>query len=199
MKYPTTSKTLLDKLRSGDEISWDEFYAKYREIILFVGGLHGLNEHEQDDLLQRVMCRFFKNSETFIFKPEIARFRTYLGAIIKNCATDIRKERAKENPYELPDSIAAPNSRPDWELDHKFIAEWRVLIFRDALDKLKGRVDLKTFQAFELYGLQKRPAEKVAVHLGMKINQIYLAKNRCVRILNEIVRNCGEAEWKSDV
>ena len=26
LKYPTTSKTLLDKIASGDEISWDEFY-----------------------------------------------------------------------------------------------------------------------------------------------------------------------------
>ena len=26
IKYPTTSKTLLEKISSGDEISWDEFY-----------------------------------------------------------------------------------------------------------------------------------------------------------------------------
>ena len=28
LKYPTTSKTLLDKIASGDEIFWDEFYQK---------------------------------------------------------------------------------------------------------------------------------------------------------------------------
>ena len=29
LKYPTTSKTLLDKIASGDEISWNDFYEKY--------------------------------------------------------------------------------------------------------------------------------------------------------------------------
>ena len=26
LKYPTTSRTLLDRIASGDEISWDEFF-----------------------------------------------------------------------------------------------------------------------------------------------------------------------------
>ena len=29
LKYPTTSKTLLDKIASGDEISWNDVYEKY--------------------------------------------------------------------------------------------------------------------------------------------------------------------------
>mgnify|MGYP002348979917 CR=1 FL=1 len=199
MRYPTTSKTLLGKLSSGDEISWNEFYVKYREIILFVGGLQGLNEHEREDLLQRVMSRFFKNSKTFIFKPDIARFRTYLGTIIKNCAMDILNERSQEIFHEFPENIAAPNSRPDWELDHRFTAEWRKLILREAMEELKNRVDLKTYQAFELYGIQNRPADKVALLLDLNIGQVYLAKNRCIRILNKIVRACGETEQELHV
>lgn len=192
MKYPTTSKTLLGKLCSGDEVSWEEFYAKYRDIILFAGGLHGLREAEQEELLQRVMGRFFKNSKTFIFNPELARFRTYLGTIIKNCAMDILNERPREMFYELPENLAAPNSRPDWELDREFQEKWKKLVLEEAMEELKNRVDLKTYQAFELYAMQNRPVEKVAIHLDMKPAQLYLAKTRCLKILKEIIAGYGE-------
>ena len=33
LKYPTTSKTLLDKIASGDEISWNDFYEKYSPVV----------------------------------------------------------------------------------------------------------------------------------------------------------------------
>ena len=33
LKYPTTSRTLLDKIASGDEISWDEFFIRYSPIV----------------------------------------------------------------------------------------------------------------------------------------------------------------------
>jgi hypothetical protein len=29
MNFPTTSKTLLEKIKSGDEIYWEEFYHRY--------------------------------------------------------------------------------------------------------------------------------------------------------------------------
>ena len=75
LKYPTTSKTLLDKIASGDEISWDEFYLKYAPIVKALAKFKGLDANAADDVCQQVMLQFFKQSKTFKFDPNIAKFR----------------------------------------------------------------------------------------------------------------------------
>ena len=97
MRYPTTSKTLLDKLQSGDAVSWTEFFDRYRGIIVSLGNLKGLTPEECDDLVQEVMLCFFKNSKTFVFNPQIARFRTYFGRIIQARIFDLLRRRYQSN------------------------------------------------------------------------------------------------------
>ena len=82
LKYPTTSKTLLDRIAAGDESSWDEFYNRYCGIVRDIAKFKGLDDAAADDICQQVMLQFFKQSKTFKFDPDIARFRTYFGRII---------------------------------------------------------------------------------------------------------------------
>ena len=93
MKYPTTIKTLIDKLRDGDSLSWEEFYDRYNGIIRDLGNAKGLTLDECDDLVQEVMLRFFHTSKTFQFEPDIARFRTYFGRIVEGKIIDILRKR----------------------------------------------------------------------------------------------------------
>ena len=58
---------------------------------------------------------------------------------------------------------------------------------QEAMDELRLRVDPLTFQAFELYGMQDRPASEVAETLELSRDQLYVAKSRCLKILREIV------------
>ena len=97
MRYPTTSKTLLDKLQSGDAVSWTDFFDRYRGIIVSLGNLKGLTPEECDDLVQEVMLCFFKNSKTFVFNHQIARFRTYFGRIIQARILDLLRRRYRSN------------------------------------------------------------------------------------------------------
>ena len=50
--------------------------------------------------------------------------------------------------------------------------EWRKAVFADAKSELRRRVSERTYQAFELYGLQGRPVEQVSAALGLSANQI---------------------------
>ena len=59
LKYPTTSKTLLDRIAAGDEISWDEFYNRYCGIVRDIAKLKGLDEAEAEDICQQVMLQLF--------------------------------------------------------------------------------------------------------------------------------------------
>lgn len=185
MKYPTTSKTLLGKLQSGDAISWDEFYRRYRGIVFAAGKFKGLSDAECEDLMQEVMIRFFKNAATFVFDPGIARFRTYLGKIITGKIFDILKSRRNHLPLHESD---VENTIPaDDGLEQRFEQEWRKLMVEEAETRLKAKVDARTYLAYQLFAVQNRPLDEVAAGLQVSANQIYLAKSRCLKHLSAIV------------
>ena len=191
LKYPTTSKTLLDKIASGDEISWDEFYRKYAGVIKAVAKYKGI-EHDADDICQQVMMHFFKQSKTFKFDPGIAKFRTYLGRIVSWKIIDYyRKKREKLSEKLSGELDAVP---VDAELDKIYMAEWHKVIIAEAEDELRKRVSPDTFQAYQLYAVQGRPVEKVAAFLECSVNQVYQAKKRCFAMMREILLKMNEAD-----
>ena len=187
IKYPTTSKTLLEKISSGDEISWDEFYRKYASVIKAVAKYKGI-EYDADDICQQVMMHFFKQSKTFKFDPGIAKFRTYLGRIVSWKIIDYYRKKREKLSGEL-DAVPV-----DAELDKIYMAEWHKVIIAEAEDELRKRVSPDTFQAYQLYAVQGRPVEKVAAFLECSVNQVYQAKKRCFAIMREILLKMNEAD-----
>ena len=190
MNYPTTQSSLLERVQNGDEISWNEFYFRYAPVIRAAGSGFHFNDAECDDLVQQVMLKFFANAKTFVYRQGEVKFRTYFSRIVHNQAVDIIRRNAKWN-----DPPVEPPHDPD-PFNDLFMEEWRKAVFSEAKDELRQRVDEKTFMAFELYGLQNRDVGKVSEILEMSPNQIYAAKNRCVKILRRIVerdnRNDGD-------
>ena len=187
IKYPTTSKTLLEKISSGDEISWDEFYRKYAPVIKAVAKYKGI-EYDADDICQQVMMHFFKQSKTFKFDPGIAKFRTYLGRIVSWKIADYYRKKREKLSGEL-DAVPV-----DAELDKIYMAEWHKVIIAEAEDELRKRVSPDTFQAYQLYAVQGRPVEKVAAFLECSANQVYQAKKRCFAMMREILLKMNEAD-----
>ena len=188
LKYPTTSKTLLDRIAAGDEISWDEFYERYGAIVRDLAKFKGLNDAEADDICQQVMLQFFRRSKTFKFDPDVARFRTYFGKIVTARIAD---------HYRKKKEIASDQFKPqpvDGETEDLFLTQWREMILKEAQNELKNRVAPETFQAYELYAVQNRPVEKVAAYLNCSENQVYQAKKRCFAILREILLKMNEQD-----
>ena len=191
IKYPTTSKTLLEKISSGDEISWDEFYRKYAPVIKAVAKYKGI-EYDADDICQQVMMHFFKQSKTFKFDPGIAKFRTYLGRIVSWKIIDYYRKKCEKLSGELSGELHAVPV--DAELDKFYMAEWHKVIIAEAEDELRKRVSPETFQAYQLYAVQGRPVEKVAAFLECSANQVYQAKKRCFAMMREILLKMNEAD-----
>jgi RNA polymerase sigma-70 factor (ECF subfamily) len=188
MNFPTTSKTLLEKIKSGDEIYWEEFYHRYSPIIRYVGHLYNFSDCECDDLVQNVMLKFFNQSGKFVYREGEVKFRTYFSTIIRSQAIDyIRKNRKADMDKQEELSLYTP-------FEEQFRKEWQKLILAEALEELRMRVDPQTYQAFELYGLQNRNADEVAEVLNVSKAQLYVAKSRCTKILQEIVERLKKAD-----
>ena len=201
MPYPTTRTTLLNRL-NRDETAWTEFFDRYRNEIVDLGRFKGLSDDECADLVQNVMLRFFHKVESgFKYDPTLARFRTFFSRLVKGCVYDLLRLREKRGvPLDCV-AVEDDGSRPDELLDMAIMEKWRTIIREEALLELARRVDDKTFQAFELYALERNPPRDTAKLLGLSVNSVYVAKTRCLKILREIVQriNAEDPELKLDV
>ena len=193
----TTKKTLLAKVRSGDEISWCEFYETYRPLIHLVGGDCGLNPSENEELVQLVMCEIFQKNIlekysidevpkdiTFTYDPKKGRFRYFLKAIIRNQALKIYHKRCNFVNIE-----ACSETEAEAKFDSDWDEEWKKHLFTQAMEELKNQVQAVTYSAFEMYAVQGRPVKDVAEFLNLSVNSVYVAKNRCITAIKEIIKD----------
>ena len=190
--YPSTHKTLLEKIRSGDEVSWNEFYERYAPVIRHLAAGYGLEPAECDDVLQDVMLKFFRHGLVMRYSPEKSRFRTYFNRIVHSCACDhLRRKQSRSREIvsdELPEVPVPP------EKEELFLNEWRAQMLDEALDRLRGRVSAQNFLAFHMTVFQERPAPDVAAFLNMDVRNVYVARSRGTAMLKEIVAKMREED-----
>ena len=183
---PKTSKTLLEKLRSGDPVSQEEFYARYREMIFALGRLKGLSETESEDLVQLVMSEFFQKSTDFIWDPARGKFRTWFGTVIKRRIIDlIRKRTGTLSTEMLPDEPDEASS-PDFIFDSSYQQELKQTILQDALARLRRQIEPENYVIFEYYVLRNHSAAETMQHFQIGRNRLDKLKQRMLEILSRI-------------
>ena len=199
----TTRKSLLAKVRAGDEDSWSEFYAAYKPLILLCGQDCLLTPDENDELVQQVMSELFQkdivgkydpdqipNDIVFHYDPSHGRFRHYLRKIIRNQALKIIQKRKGFVELDNPEKTFAEPATDFW--DDLWDEEWKRHVLAMALAELKGHVQPETYVAFEMYALQERSVQEVANFLNLSVASVYTAKSRCIAALKEIISKLEE-------
>ena len=157
-------------------------------VIRYVGTLYRFSPSECDDLVQNVMLKFFDAEKKFVWDERRARFRTWFGRIVRTKIADHYRRR-REIPSAETEAVPV-----DPQAESLFLDEWRKLVLQEAEQILRERVSPETFLAYELYAVQRRPAEKVAAFLGCSVNQVYQARKRCFAMMREILRGMNEAD-----
>lgn len=200
----TTKKSLLARVQQGDEISWREFYEKYKPLIWLCGKDCSLTDSEIEELVQQVMTEIFRKNiigkydpdhvpDGIVFKYDRAkgRFRHYLRKIIRNHAVKIYHARIPVSETDaLPETPADPENSENWE--KIWGEEWKKHVLTMALMELRTRIRAETYLAFEMYALQNKPVEDVARFLNLSVSSVYTAKSRCVAALKEIIKTLEE-------
>ena len=199
----TTRKSLLAKVRAGDEVSWAEFYAAYKPLILLCGQDCLLTPDENDELVQQVMSEIFQkdivgkydpdhipDDIVFHYDPSHGRFRHFLRKIIRNQALKLLQKRKGFIEIDNPKQQVTEPVIDFW--DELWDEEWKRHVLAMALSELKGHVQPETYMAFEMYALQERPVQEVANFLNLSIASVYTAKSRCVAALKEIISKLEE-------
>lgn len=202
----TTSKSLLNRVRSGDEVSWKEFYDTYKPLIMLCGSDCGLTEEENKDLVQLVMCEIFKKNSLdnfdpdhipshIVFKhdPAKGRFRHYFRKIVRYQAIKIYNKRNNQlisiqDPAEsIPPAVLSVES---WE--NIWNEEWQKHLLTMALRELQIQVTPVSYVVFEMYALHRRSLKEVMDFFNISAENVYTIKSRCIAKLREIIKNLDE-------
>ena len=200
----TTRKSLLLKVRKGNEVSWNDFYKTYKPLIMLVGGDCGLTPDEKEDLVSNVLVEIFQkdiigkydidkvpDDVIFSHDPAKGRFRHYLRQIVRYQAIKIYKKRHNFESVDAEDFpvkmlMAEDSFNKSWE------CEWTNHLRNEAVIELKSRIEPKTYSAFEMYAFHGKPVKEVADFFDMSISSVYTAKSRCIAALREIIKDLEE-------
>ena len=189
---PTTSTTLLGRIASGEEIGFAEFERRYAPMIVTLGQLRRLNDRECAELVQEVLLVFFRKGERFRFDPERGRFRTFLGKVVRDAATDILRRRSAASVGEAAPELPDDAPPPDLAADRALLQMMRDDAMEQLLGELRSRVGPATYRIFEHYVLKQHSTGEPLDGETVGHNRIYKAKQRCLAILREAARRMYE-------
>jgi RNA polymerase sigma-70 factor (ECF subfamily) len=189
-----TRASLIQRLKDWkDDNSWNEFFGTYWRLIYGVARRAGLTDMEAQEVVQETMISVSKHMPTFRYDPSIGSFKAWLLNMTRwRVIGQLRKRRpeAHRSPGDSAARTDTVEALPDpqaKEVDEAWEQEWRSNILEVAKEKLRHHADPHRYQVFDFYVNKEWPADKVAQHFAISVDQVYQIKHRMTEALKEQV------------
>ncbi|MCA9251562.1 MAG: sigma-70 family RNA polymerase sigma factor [Phycisphaerales bacterium] len=175
--------TLLNRMRvEGDSAAWREFTYRYGALVRAVARRNGLQAADADDVLQNVLIGLSKALPHFCYDPLRARFRTFLQCIVQRVIYQRFRQKKAGGAIQLINDLQGDDPADTiWE------AEWRQYHLRRAMEAIDVEFTTRDRTAFTMYIGSKKPAAETAETLGISVDQVYQAKSRIMKRLEELI------------
>lgn len=192
-----TSWTLVARIKNPeDSKSWNQFYERYRGLIIGVAMKAGLRQDEAEDVLQETMRSVTSNIGDFEANPARGSFTAWL---LQMARWRIKDQLDKRLPMPaarqfLPDATgttATMERLPDpreVDLERLCDAARKQWLMEQALKELPREVKAEHYQIFHLLEIEQKPVADVARMIGRNRAQIYLVKHRVTNALRRIAK-----------
>ncbi len=183
-----TSLSLLDRLKvaRADASDWNQFEAIYRPLIRrWIGQIPGLGT-EVDDVVQEVMLVLVREIPRFE-RQRLGSFRAWLRQITVNRVRVYKRQRyrqpavAADQTDAFLDQVADSNSL----LARQFDQEHDKYVCDVLQSTVRSDFDQSTWDAFQQFAVEGRPAADVACELGLTVNAVVKAKARVLKRLRD--------------
>jgi RNA polymerase sigma factor (sigma-70 family) len=195
-----TSLTLMQRLQSNpaDGRAWDEFVQQYQPLIRAWCLKWGSQASDAEDVAQEVLLKLLKAMKTFQYDPERS-FRAWLKAVTHNAWNDfvsVRRERAAGDSDRKDDRFAAIADSYDAlaDLERRMEDAFDRELLRLAMKRVEQRVKPQTWRAFQLMAVENRTGAQAAQELKMSVAQVFVARHRVQKSLEEEVRLLKDQE-----
>lgn len=192
-----TRVTLLLRLRHdpGDAAAWAEFVGQYEGKILAWCRAWHLQEADARDVTQAVLLKLAVRLRDFPYDPSKS-FRAWLKTVARHAWLALRERQARPGGgsgdtrvLEQLHSVAAGEDLLR-RLEEGFDGE----LLDEAVRRVRRRVEPHTWEAFRLTAEEGLSGAEAAARIGMRVSQVYVAKRRVQRMLQDEVRKLDQGE-----
>jgi RNA polymerase sigma factor (sigma-70 family) len=194
---PETRDTLMIRLKDPENVSaWDEFVAIYRPVIVRIARSRGLQHADADDLAQQVLLSVSQKIPQWSNDPERARFRTWLGRVVRNAALSALSRRTPDRGTGGTSALLLINGKAadTCEDTEVFDLEARREAFRRASDQIREEFQPTTWEAFWLTAVEGLDAAEAGRRTGKTVGAVYVSRSRVMARLQQKVRQLVNQE-----
>ena len=170
-----TRLTLVDRARDPDDSqAWDEFTDYYASFIRMVLMQLQAPMDDLEDLSQTILVKLWQNLSTVELGRDHARFRTWLGTVIRNtfythCSQAASRKRRETN------AAVADVTAPD--IEDIIESEWRKHIIALVIERLNASFSGKAMDVFTMT-LDGKSVDDIASALELTKDSVYVLRNR---------------------
>jgi len=181
----TTRPSLLLRVRNReDDRAWGEFVALYRPLLLRYAQARGLDPEDAEDVAQHCLANIIRKIRDFEYDPRLGRFRSWLRRMVDHRVISVFRRRrelhADTREFERP-------QQRERSPDETWQRIWLEEHLRHCLEQVRTRVAPHTFEAFHRVVLKGCPVPEVCGALDMTPNQVYVARSRVTRHLQDLM------------
>jgi RNA polymerase sigma-70 factor (ECF subfamily) len=176
-----------------DAQAWQTFVDVYGRLVYRHCRSRGLRHEDAENVTQEVFALVSRAIRGFDYRPELGRFRDWLGTVTRN---EINRSLKKESraargggaglEEQALESLAARAEDTAWA------EEFNVHLLATALARTRPHFEEQTWRAFERVWLDQLPAAEVARELNVAIDRVYVAKSRVLGRLQQEVQELAE-------
>lgn len=182
----TTRASLLLRIRDRDDShAWGEFIALYRPLLVRYARARGLDAATAEDVAQHCLTAIVSKIREFDYDPCRGRFRGWLKKMANDRVVNViarRRERAAESALVKRPQAREPLPEETWE------QIWLEEHLRHCCERIREQVEPRTYEAFQRSAIQQQPISEICAALGMNAGQVYVAKARVTRRLQDAMR-----------
>ena len=191
---PVTTTLLLERLRTpGDEGAWAEFDERFRRVLVAAGLRLGLNRSDSEEATQETMLQAFRDFRAGKYDRSRGRLSSWIIGIAHHRIVDVQRRRRPES--EAATDPESDNGISEARIEEAFERALEREIFEDAWAAVEreSAIAPSTLRAFELTALRGMPPAEAALACGMTTAQVYVARNRVAKRLQETVERFEHA------
>jgi RNA polymerase sigma-70 factor (ECF subfamily) len=170
-----TRHTLIRRARDpNDKQAWDEFadyYASFIRMVLMQ--LHAPVD-DLEDLSQTILVKIWQSLATVELGRDHARFRTWLGVVIRNTFYTHCSQAASRKRREAGAAVTEV-VRPD--IEEIIESEWRKHIIALVMERLNASFSGKAMEVFKMT-LDGKSSDEIASALELTKDSVYVLRNR---------------------
>jgi len=179
-----------------DPLAWTEFVRHYGPRIYAWATRWGVQPADAEDVTQTVLLKLAVQLRRFEYDPAKS-FRGWLKTLTHHAwrdhaDRDDRLDRASggDTVSALLNEVGARRSLAEC-LEEAFDQE----VFREATERVRLRVEPRTWEAFRLLALEGWSGADAARHLGMKPATVFVARSKVQRMLRDEVARLEHGGW----